>query len=61
MKQLIKKIGAITYHAALGGTILLLAACDTKDATPLPGERVSFLNFTASIKADPSIANMSVT
>lgn len=61
MKQLIKKIGAISYHAALGGTILLLTACDTKDTTPLPGERVSFLNFTASIKADSSIANIPVT
>ena len=61
MKQLIKKIGAITYNTVIGGTILLLTACDTKDTTPLPGERISFLNFTASVKADPSITNMSVT
>lgn len=61
MKQLIKKISATAYHVALGGTIFLLTACDTKDTTPLPGERISFLNFTASIKADPSISNMTVT
>ena len=61
MKQLIKKIGAITYNAAIGGTVLLLTACDTKDTTPLPGERISFLNFTASIKADPKVAGMTVT
>ncbi|MES2607683.1 MAG: PQQ-binding-like beta-propeller repeat protein [Pseudomonadota bacterium] len=59
-QRLIKKID-IVCHVMLGGAILLLTACDTKDSTPLPGERVSFLNFTASVKADPSIAGMSVT
>lgn len=61
MRQFIHKISAITYHVVLGGTIFLLTACDTKDTTPLPGERISFLNFTASVKADPSISNMTVT
>lgn len=33
-------------------TALLLSACDTKDRTPLPGVRESFLTTTSSLKAD---------
>ena len=61
MKQFTKKVSTVTCQAILGGAILLLTACDTKDTTPLPGERVSFLNFTASVKADPSIVGLTVT
>jgi len=54
-------VSLIVRHSLLGVVTLLLTACDSKDTTPLPGERVSFLNFTATVKADPSIAGMIVT
>lgn len=41
--------------------VFILSGCDTKDTTPLPGERESFIILNQSILPDSSIINQPVT
>ncbi len=59
MKKL-KKSNHILYHFLIAGTVVVSTGCDKKGTTDLKGERVSFLNFTASVKPDPSLSGVSV-
>lgn len=52
---------AFISYVALGAATIILSGCDSKDTTPLPGERVSFLNYAGTIKADPLASGMLVT
>jgi len=50
--------------AALAGTALLLAGCDTifgeSDGPPLPGERISVLRLNRDLVADPALTDLRV-
>lgn len=60
-QRFIHNYGTLVSSFALSVAVLFLSGCDTKDTTPLPGERVSFLNYAANIKAEASAAGMTVT
>ncbi len=44
------------FYYILAGS-MLCTACDTKDKTPLPGERVAFLNFVTTLTPDKKNQN----
>ncbi|MDP3372498.1 MAG: PQQ-binding-like beta-propeller repeat protein [Candidatus Paracaedibacteraceae bacterium] len=60
-KLFLSNYNALISCVALGAATFILGGCDSKDTTPLPGERVSFLNYAGSVKADSSASGMFVT
>ena len=47
------------FYYILAGS-LLCAACDTKDRTPIPGDRVAFLNFVPALTPDKANQSQSI-
>ena len=53
-----KRINKLTFVVL--GAAFILSGCDTKDTTPLPGERESFIVLNQSLLPEPTIVQQPV-